>query len=622
MAKERGCAALDLTLERLKRRYLPDGSEEEEEDCPSGELQNKSRGRRSLTYWGGLDNFPDSSNIVVSPNVSLSGLTAHERKYYNKILHELFKNADGIQKRMDLNKRDPGNGSVDFDYRTDKVHDTWTQVNTETDVTLPSHLAANTVTCTEHSTENSPLRIKKKSKRQGARSSVPSDVSSIYDELLLINQKLQQESAAHHEYALQIKKREHVLNEREALLLRHQTTLNKIRGVEEDVHAKFGIMKEQHEAEVKQLSETLKEKIKENKRLKSSFDTLKDLNDSLKKELTDVSEQNKKLEIQTRKVQARLENLQRKHTFLMVQKCKDNTVQASQEMKPSKQEKTHLTTKTSKVPLNTQVYELSSALMDWISDHQLNKIWPEDIKSNEKLMCMCTAPKHYMLEKCARLLCMVAEQLQWMPLVNSKLHLPFVKFTYWAIRQLDSGTQQTAMTTTMRRLGEEIFKGTVIRGNQSGLEAVTESKPKSAAFFKSPVLHIRFVSTLIVIKTITQADYLAQAFDSLCMDLKMDEGKALFLEYQAVTVILNHLKMSSKGLLSSVIDVLLQMTVESCFLQPFLDTCSNELFFHTCSTLLRSPKVDLQILEKLSILLQNFLKSKAIRSCLNSLLFI
>lgn len=59
------------------------------------------------------------------------------------------------------------------------------------------------------------------------------------------------------------------------------------------------------------------------------------------------------------------------------------------------------------------------------------------------------------------------------------------------------------------------------------------------------------------------ADYLAQAFDSLCLDLKTDEGKTLFLEYQAVPVILNHLRISSKGLLSNVIDSLLQMTVES-----------------------------------------------------------
>lgn len=59
------------------------------------------------------------------------------------------------------------------------------------------------------------------------------------------------------------------------------------------------------------------------------------------------------------------------------------------------------------------------------------------------------------------------------------------------------------------------------------------------------------------------ADYLAQAFDSLCLDLKTDEGKTLFLEYQAIPVILKHLRISSKGLLSNVIDSLLQMTVES-----------------------------------------------------------
>lgn len=59
------------------------------------------------------------------------------------------------------------------------------------------------------------------------------------------------------------------------------------------------------------------------------------------------------------------------------------------------------------------------------------------------------------------------------------------------------------------------------------------------------------------------ADYLAQAFDSLCMDLKTDEGKTIFLEYQSVPVILSHLKISSRGLLSNALDALLQMTMES-----------------------------------------------------------
>lgn len=50
-----------------------------------------------------------------------------------------------------------------------------------------------------------------------------------------------------------------------------------------------------------------------------------------------------------------------------------------------------------------------------------------------------------------------------------------------------------------------------------------------------------------------------------------------------------------------------------CFaesLQPFLEACSNNLFFRTCSVLLRTPKLDLQILEKLSIILQKLSKIK------------
>ncbi|MEJ1288250.1 coiled-coil domain containing 138 [Cricetulus griseus] len=115
-----------------------------------------------------------------------------------------------------------------------------------------------------------------------------------------------------------------------------------------------------------------------------------------------------------------------------------------------------------------------------------------------------------------------------------------------------------------------------------------------------------------------KADYLAQAFDSLCLDLKTDEGKTLFLEYQAVPVILKHLRISSKGLLSNAIDSLLQMTVESKSLQPFLEACSNSLFFRTCSVLLRTPKLDLHILEKLSIILQKLSKIKSTKTAMTN----
>ncbi|KAM8821010.1 coiled-coil domain-containing protein 138 isoform 2-T2 [Eudromia elegans] len=484
----------------------------------------------------------------------------------------------------------------------------------ETDDTLLSRLSANTQMCSDQNNTNGLVRKTvngTETRTHNSQGLIPPHISQIYDELFVIHQKLQKENSAQQEYALQLQKRERFLTEREALLFRHEAALAKIRGVEEEVHTKFRIIKEQHEAEVKQLTEALREITKENRRLKSSFDTLKERNDSLKKQLSDVTELNKKLEGQARKVQARLENLQRKNEFLTVQKSKD-VYQIVQQSKPVKQEKGTVASKIAKIPLNFQVYELLTALMDWLSDQHLCKLkTQEEREGNHKLLLAQNSKKTYTQEKCMKLLPVVAEQLQWMPFVNSKLHMPVIKFIYWSIRQLDTGMQHATMASTMRRLGEEVFKGVSSKGRlNSSPEQPNEGKPKSAAFFKSSFMPLRFLSTLIVLKTVTQ-DYLAQAFDSLCIDLKTDEGKSLFLEYQCVPVFLNHLKMSSRGLLSSALDGLLQMTMESDSLQPFLEACSNESFFRTCSVLLRTPKLDLQILEKLCVILQKLSRIKS-----------
>ncbi|XP_006031952.1 coiled-coil domain-containing protein 138 isoform X2 [Alligator sinensis] len=607
--------ALSRSLERLRRRYLrrdpgPAG------DCLSGALRTKSKSENSPTYTGNLDSSLDNTVISLSINTSQSKSAQIGRKYYTKPFDDLckrFKNLDCFDDELNylhdssqLEEEDIVNV-----YGNDIIKNT--AMHTETDVTLPSNLAANTVTGSDYNTSSDlgrKTRSRPETKALSGQSLIPSHIKQIYEELFVIHQKLQQENSAQQEYALQLQKREQFLAEREALLFRHEAALTKIRGVEEEVHAKFQMIKEQYETEVKQLSDALREKTKENKRLKSSFDTLKEMNDSLRKQLSDVSEQNKKLEVEARKVQARLENLQRKHEFLIIQKSKDVS-QAMQQSKPVKQEKMVSTSKIAKVPLNLHVYDLLTVLMDWISDQYLSKMKAEEEREDSHKV-MCTSQKNYTQEKCAKLLPMVAEQLQWMPFVNPQLHRPVIKFIYWALRHLDSGTQHATMTSTMRRLGEDVFRGIISKGNQhSSSEQPTDNKPKSAAFFKSSILPLRFVSTLIVLKTVTQADYLAQAFDSLCMDLKTDEGKTIFLEYQSVPVILSHLKISSRGLLSNALDALLQMTVESGFLQPFLEACSNESFFRTCSVLLRNPKLDLQILEKLSILLQKLSRIKS-----------
>ncbi|XP_075446441.1 coiled-coil domain-containing protein 138 isoform X7 [Ascaphus truei] len=571
-----------------------------------------SRSRKSPELMERLDSYVADSRIPISPT-SPAMHAYSERKFYNKALQDLLKMVQNAKCADNINDNCYDSSHIEVADDLDELaeypmQDSSTRLFTETDVTLPSDLVANT--CTEPSMEAS-FAVELNTRRTGTRvlkdqNTLPSGVKEIYDELFGIYYKLQQERMSQQECSLQLKKREQRLQEKDEILFKNQATLSKIKGVEQIVHAKFRIMKEQHDAEVKQLSDALEEKTKENRRLKSSFDTLKELNDTLKKQLNEVSEQNKKLETQARKVQARLENLQRKHAFLTVQKRKDIS-QATHDTKPHKIEKTSASVKP-KVSINVQAYELLTVLMDWISDLQINKLKSEENGSKDNLLCIHTLPTNYVQEKCAKFLPVVVEQFQWMPLVNPKLHMSLIKFTFWSLRQLESGTQST-MTSTLRRLGEEIFKGAVYRSTQEGpFENTTENKPKSAAFFRSNHLPLRFLSTLIVLKTVTQADYLAQALDSLCMDLQIDEGKALFLEYQAVTIILNLLRLSNRGLLSSILDILLQLSTESRFLQPFLDSCSNESFFRTCAALLRDVKVDVQILEKLSIILQKLSK--------------
>ncbi|XP_030878117.1 coiled-coil domain-containing protein 138 [Leptonychotes weddellii] len=365
---------------------------------------------------------------------------------------------------------------------------------------------------------------------------------------------------AQQEFAEELQKRECFLVEREQLLFRHETALSKIKGVEEEVLTRFQIIKEQHDAEVEHLTEVLKERNKESKRLRSSFDALKELNDNLKKQLNEVSEENKKMEIQAKRVQARLDNLQRKYEFMTIQRLKGNS-HAANEMKSLKQDKVPVSKTHKWVASDISLWAVNNFDKSSSSFHEVGIQHHLKIAVEESQLQNQEPPLGSVTLK---LLPVMTEQLQWMPFVNTKLHEPFVKFIYWSLRQLDAGTQHSTMTSTLRRLGEDIFKGVVTKGIQdNSLEHSVENKPKTAAFFKSSNLPLRFLSTLIVLKTVTQADYLAQAFDSLCLDLKTDEGKVLFLEYQAVPVILNHLRISSKGLLSNVIDSLLQMTVES-----------------------------------------------------------
>ncbi|XP_036113099.1 coiled-coil domain-containing protein 138 isoform X2 [Molossus molossus] len=604
----------DFAVERLKSRYGLRGCRPAEYAVSNFD-QAKCK-RSSLTSPDDLD--LDSSVDKVG---SLLRWYSDERQHSTVPLRSSSQHfnmnrlGDGLDSLHDSKQWETEEELIENDHRASNSKITKQSFKEVEKVASPSKMASNSRNWTECCSDAGDPPLKRvscpTSNASEKQSLLPHQINQIYDELFQIHQKLQCETAAQQEFAEELQRRERYLLEREQLLFRHETALSKMRGVEEEVLTRFRVMKEQHDAEVVHLTEVLKEKNKESKRLRSSFDTLKELNDSLKKQLNDMSEENKKMEIQAKRVQARLDNLQRKYAFMTVQRLKANS-HAAHETKSLKQEKVPAS-KTYKVPPNAQVYELLTVFMDWISDYHLRRLRSEEPGTDgEKLQLQLASQRNEIQERCVKLLPTMTEQLQWMPCVSARLHEPFAKFIYWSLRQLEAGALHSTMTATLRRLGEDIFRGVVTKGTQdTSLEHSLENKPKTAAFFRSSHLPLRFLSTLIVLKTVTQADYLAQAFDSLCLDLKTDEGKILFLEYQAVPVILSHLRISSKGLLPNVIDSLLQMTVESKSLQPFLDACSNTLFFRTCSVLLRAPKLDLQILEKLSIILQKLSKIKS-----------
>ncbi|XP_063504602.1 coiled-coil domain-containing protein 138 isoform X15 [Pongo pygmaeus] len=527
----------DLVVESLKSRYGLGGSCPDEVKPPpeydfSNFYQSKYK-RRTLTSPGDLE-------IYSGDKIGSSLKYSDESKHCRTPLGSLFKHVnvncldDELDSFHDLKKQETEE-LIENDYRISTSKITKQSFKEIEKVALPTNKTSSrprTEFCSDAG--DSPLKPVSypKSKASDKRSLLPHQISQIYDELFQIHLKLQCETAAQQKFAEELQKRERFLLEREQLLFRHENALSKIKGVEEEVLTRFQIIKEQHDAEVEHLTEVLKEKNKETKRLRSSFDALKELNDTLKKQLNEASEENRKIDIQAKRVQARLDNLQRKYEFMTIQRLKGSS-HAVHEMKSLKQEKAPVS-KTYKVPLNGQVYELLTVFMDWISDHHLSKVKHEESgMDGKKPQLKFASQRNDIQEKCVK---------------------------------------HSTMTSTLRRLGEDIFKGVVTKGIQdSSPQHSVENKPKTAAFFKSSNLPLRFLSTLIVLKTVTQADYLAQAFDSLCLDLKTEEGKTLFLEYKAVPVILSHLRISSKGLLSNVIDSLLQMTVESRVIRSSLN---------------------------------------------------
>ncbi|XP_052795364.1 coiled-coil domain-containing protein 138-like [Mya arenaria] len=442
------------------------------------------------------------------------------------------------------------------------------------------------------------------------------NLKEIYKELEVISEKLKDENRILHE-------REVSLKERERMLSISQDNLKTVADLE--VKQRVSVVEEKYKAEIVRLDSALKDKTRENKRLKDNFETLKMANDAQRKELESLKNQHEKLEKQSVSVQARLTNLQRKQDFDQRQRDADLPVcqpmavpktKSSTDGPPEERERPK-STKSQKIPTTT--YEVLSTLLDWVSDSQLRYttidalLKPVDIATN----------REFLQEKVIKILPSLVEMLKEFPGHNLKLCLPCLQFTYWSLVHVEQAQgqqqQKSNLSSTFRRLGEELYRSKTVRFYDTDpytIADVTTSpvktdKTREGIYFRSSNQHVRLISSLIILRTLSQVDLLAHVFDVLKADLKSDVAKELFLYYQGTTVVLQFLKPVNKPFMSPAMDIFLQMSTDSPFLPPFLESCSNETWFRTVAMVLRAPRQDVKLLERLSIVLQKLSKIRA-----------
>ncbi|GFR68465.1 coiled-coil domain-containing protein 138 [Elysia marginata] len=447
------------------------------------------------------------------------------------------------------------------------------------------------------------------------------DIKSIYAELQAISDKLREENHILHE-------REAKLKERERMLAISQESLQTV--ADHHVKVKMAALEERLKSELSQMDQALKEKTKENKRLKENFETIKQANDVMKKEIEVLQAQNGKLSKNSSSLHARLANLQRKQEY--EQKLKDSEVLKQQADSSSSSQQTHSeavgatatsskqggekqeekalkSTKQSK-HASVQVYSSALAtLLDWVCEAHLRQALTDLPTHPSDTYC---APD-FIQERVFKVLPCLVDILRDNA-SNIKCCLPCLQFIYWSLLHIDQiQTQQNVcMSTTMRRLGEEIYypKSAKVTEVEKiiGTPTVLNDKLKDALFLRSSNSHVRLLSALIVLKTLSRSDVLAQAFDVLKTELKEDQAKELFLYYQASNVITFYLKPVNKTFISVAVDVMLQMASDSPFQRTFLESCGNEHFFRAAALLIRTPLSDIRVMERLSIVLQKLSK--------------
>lgn len=553
---------------------------------------------------------PDQ-NLFTPPHSAgdaTSGISSSERRQYNKALKAMYEIVRLGSKQLERSLAESGDVVPETVTETSETED---DVDDNEDYSSahmksPSSNARQRLTSTSYDKD-----VQHHLETENAR--------RVHRELNKINLMLQKESEALHKREVQLRERERAL--RDAEKLSHTTDIIIDKVVTQEVENRCQAIVEEYEQKLGELEEIIHKKTKELKRIKESFDTIKSANDSLKKQISDLEIQNKKLETQALSVQHRLANLQRKNEFLQRNsKPEDREMEKERNNKLTLHGKNETVTKSVSFSQNkvnfSGIFEVLAVLLDWTSEVHLQKMPTfQDSPQGRLQEQQLDFPSSLVHEKCLKILPGMSDILSMLPSVNPRLQQPCLQFTYWSVvymEQTVQGSQRTALASTLRHIGEELYKPQVSKISEEGV-GLKSDKQKVDIYFHSPNIAVRILSSLTILKTLARVDYLAHVFDVLKTDLKDDVGKQMFLTYEGVYVVLSYMKPVHKALLGSAVDVMLLLSVDSPFTAVFLDSCSNELWFRTALNLLQHKGLDPKILEKLSIVLQRLSKIKSNR---------
>ncbi|XP_039456463.1 coiled-coil domain-containing protein 138 isoform X3 [Oreochromis aureus] len=408
-------------------------------------------------------------------------------KCYNRALHELFKAVANHPEHCSLHG---SNEDLSADSTVVPLQESQ-MLFTETDVTLPSYLDGSSGS---QETE-SDRELQWDFQFPNSCDSSSFALVKIYREMMTIHKQLKAERQNQQQ-------RERELHERERRLKRQEEAFLKLAGMKEMVHSRIVTIEEKHQHELSRLQDLLREKNKENKRLKSNFETIKDLNDNMKKQSNEISERNKRLESQSKRVQARLENLQRKYEHnLATRSCNKGIIKSTECFKPCNKEKATASGKpNNKGSATPSPLKLMAFLLEWVLDVTENKV---------EGVGRCLPSEVLLSERCLKVLPLLADQLHHTPLSEPKLLLNLLRLIYSALRHLDNSRQHVAPSATLQWIGEEVSKPAEDSDHPMKCSEAAGSWP----LYQSPCPHTRILSVLIIFSTITQG-YLNSFLDA------------------------------------------------------------------------------------------------------------